>query len=118
MVSFQERADIDVEKFLSQWTTENAMIKIIISDVSIQKKGTGFCTNVEIEVDSEKDYDIVTAIGYKTSQKENLTILPINITKNGKYVHIMDTQQRPTYIQVDPNFSVPRINLGDCEWEG
>ena len=73
---------------------------------------------VEIEVNSKKDYDIVTAIGYKTSQKENLTILPINITQNGKYVHIMDTEQKPTYIQVDPNFSVPRINLGNCEWEG
>ena len=118
LASFQARADIDVENFLSQWTTENAKIKLTIGDVSIQKKGTGFRTNVEIEVNSEKDYDIVTAIGYKTSQKENLTILPINITQNGNYVHIMDTQQKPTYIQVDPNFSVPRINLGNCEWEG
>jgi hypothetical protein len=79
---------------------------------------TGFRTTVEIEVDSEKDYDIVTAIGYKTSKKENLTLLPINITQNGKSVHIMDTQQKPIYIQVDPDFSVPRINLGNCEWEG
>jgi hypothetical protein len=118
LASLQARADIDVKKFLSQWTTENAKIKVTIGDVSIQKRGIGFRTNVEIEVDSEKDYDIVTAIGYKTSQQENLTIVPINITQNGKYVHILDTQQKPTYIQIDPYFSVPRINIGNCEWEG
>jgi hypothetical protein len=115
---FQASADIDVEKFLSQWTTENAKIKLTIGDVSIQKKKTGYRTSVEIEVDSEKDYDIVTAIGYKTPQQENLIIVPINITQNGKYVYIMDTLQKPTYIQVDPNYSVPRINLGNCEWKG
>lgn len=118
LVSLQARADIDVKKFLSQWTTENAKIKLTIGDVSIQKLGTGFRTNVEIEIDSEKDYDIVTAIGYKTSQQENLTILPINITQNGKYIHILDTQQKPTYIQIDPYYSVPRINLSNCEWKG
>jgi len=118
LASLQARADIDVKKFLSQWTTENAKIKVTIGEVSIQKRGIGFRTNVEIEVDSEKDYDIVTAIGYKTSQQENLTIVPINITQNGKYVHILDTQQKPTYIQIDPYFSVPRINIGNCEWEG
>ena len=108
----------DVKKFLNQWTTENAKIKLTIGDVNIQKLGTGFRTNVEIEVDSEKDYDFVTAIGYKTSRQENLTIVPIYMTRNGKYVHILDTQQKPTYIQIDPYFSVPRINIGNCEWKG
>ena len=96
----------------------HSQVRFLRTEVRWNKNRIGFRINVEIEVDSEKDYDFVTAFGYKISQQENPTIVPINITQNGKYVHIMDTQQKPTYIQVDPNFSVPRINLGNCEWEG
>jgi len=117
LASLQRRASFDVREFLSQWTAENAKIRLSISDVDIQPEGAGFRTRVEIEVDSEKVYDLVTAIGYKTSREKTLTIVPINLRQNGKYVHILHTQERPTLIQVDPYYTVPRINMDNCTWE-
>jgi len=117
VASLQERAGFDVRKFLSQWTNENAKIKLSIGDVDIQPQGTGFRTRVELKVESEKDYDLVTTIGYQTSRKETLTIVPINIREKGKHVRRLDTRKRPTLIQIDPQYSVPRINLDNCTWE-
>lgn len=117
LASLQKRADFDVREFLNQWTSENAMIKLSIGDVDIQPEATGFSTRVEIEVYSDKDYDLATAIGFQTSRKETLTIVPINIREKGKHVHWLRTQERPTLIQIDPHYSVPRINLGNCTWE-
>jgi hypothetical protein len=117
LASLQKRADFDVREFLRQWTAANPKIRLSISDVNIEPQETGFRTRVEIEVDSEKNYDVATAIGYQTSRKEALTIVPINIKGKGKYVHILDTRERPTLIQIDPHYTVPRINLDNCTWE-
>jgi hypothetical protein len=117
LAGLQKRVDFDVREFLNQWTNENAKIKLSIGEIDIQQEGTGFRTGVEIEVDSDKDYDLVTAIGYQTSSKEALTIVPINIREKGKHIHRLDTRERPTFIQIDPQYSVPRINLDNCTWE-
>ena len=117
LASLQKRADFDVREFLRQWTAANPKIRLSISDVNIEPQETGFRTRVEIEVDSEKNYDVATAIGYQTSRKEALTIVPINIKGKGKYVHILDTRERPTLIRIDPHYTVPRINLDNCTWE-
>jgi hypothetical protein len=29
----------------------------------------------------------------------------------------LDTEERPTLIQIDPHYTVPRINLDNCTWE-
>lgn len=117
LASLQKRAAFDVREFLGQWTAENAKIRLSIGDVDIQPEGKGFRTRVEIEVDSDKNYDLATAVGYQTSRKEAFTIVPINLREKGTHVHRLDTREKPTFIQIDPQYSVPRINLDKCTWE-
>lgn len=116
--SLQAKTRIDVEKFLNQWITENAKIKLSIKKVNINKSEKGYYTTVELIVDAKKDYNFVTDIGYKTSTDGNLNIVPIEINKKGKNIHLIETEKKPIYIQIDPNYSVPRVNLSNCDWKG
>ena len=80
-------------------------------------------------MDSEKDYDFVTAIEYKILQKENPIIIPINITQNDKYVHLgypaetylhsdMKSVLSPTYLKESETIKTCDINISDSENQG
>jgi len=114
--SLQAETTVNVESYLKQWIKENAKIKLSVNDVEIQKKNGSYQTEIEISVSSDKNYELFTSIGYKTASQTRLKTVPIHVSTKGNHKFTLNTEQKPVYIQLDPYFKVPRINLDNCEW--
>ena len=114
--SLQAETTVNVESYLKQWIKENAKIKLSVNDVEIQKKNGSYQTEIEISVSSNKNYELFTSIGYKTASQTRLKTVPIHVSTKGNHKFTLNTEQKPVYIQLDPYFKVPRINLDNCEW--
>ncbi len=114
--SLQAETTVNVESYLKQWIKENAKIKLSVDDVEIQKKNSFYQTEIEISVSSDKNYELFSSIGYKTASQTRLKTVPIHVSTKGNHKFTLNTEQKPVYIQLDPYFKVPRINLDNCEW--
>lgn len=57
-----------------------------------------------------------SSIGYKTASQTRLQTVPVHVSVKGNHRFTLNTEQKPVYIQLDPYFKVPRINLDNCEW--
>jgi hypothetical protein len=114
--NLQAHTTVNVESYLNQWIEENAKIKLSVDDVEIQKKNGFYQTDIEISVSSDKNYELFTSIGYKTASQTRLQTVPVHVSTKGNHRFTLNTEQKPVYIQLDPYFKVPRINLDNCEW--
>ncbi len=114
--SLQAETTVNVESYLKQWIKENAKIRLSVDDVEIQKKNSFYQTEIEISVSSDKNYELFSSIGYKTASQTRLKTVPIHVSTKGNHKFTLNTEQKPVYIQLDPYFKVPRINLDNCEW--
>ena len=114
--NLQAQTTVDVKSYLNQWIKENAKIKLSLDNVKIQKKNGFYQTNIEISVSSDKNYELFTSIGYKTASQTRLQTVPVHLSTIGNHIFTLNTEQEPLYIQLDPYFRVPRINLNNCEW--
>lgn len=113
----QEKTSVDVVKYLDQWIKNNAQIDLTIENVEINTKSMKFETKVDILIDSNNDYEIFTSIGFKTSPSEQLKTIPVYINKESKQTILITSQQKPIFIQIDPDFRVPQINFNGLTWE-
>jgi len=114
--NLQAQTTVNVGSYLNQWIKENAKIKLSVNDVEIQKKNGFYKTDIEISVSSDKNYELFTSIGFKTAPQEELQTIPVHLSRKGDHKLTLNTEQKPVYIQLDPYFRVPRINLDNCEW--
>ena len=112
----QARTSVNVEEYLNQWINNNAIIDLRINNVSIQKEGNGYRSDVEIMVDSDRDYELITAIGYKTSPEDEMKLVELNFVKKGIHKVTFQSEEKPAFIQVDPACRVPQINLDNNIW--
>ena len=112
----QAKTTVDVKSYLDQWIKHNAKIKLSINHVQIQQKANAYETAVEIKVNSNKDYELFTSLAYKTSAQAELQKVPVHLTRKGKHTFTLTTEKKPVFIQLDPDFGVPRINLDNCQW--
>ena len=62
------------------------------------------------------DYEIITEIGYKTSEGEETNIIELNINKKGNHSFHFLSDQKPVFIQLDPNHRVPQTDINDDSW--
>ncbi len=112
----QAKTSVNIEEYLNQWIKHNAIIDLSISNVSIQQKDDFYSTYVEILVDSNRDYELLTAIGYKTSPEGEMEMIDLHTMKKGVHKIRFQSKKEPVFIQIDPGCRVPQINLDNNIW--
>ena len=112
----QATTSVNVEEYLNQWIKNNAKIDLMVKNVSIMKEGNGYRSDVEIMIESDRDYELMTAIGYKTSPEDKMELLELHPFKKGIHKVSFQSMEKPVFIQVDPACRVPQINLDNNIW--
>ncbi|MDP6038234.1 MAG: M1 family aminopeptidase, partial [Candidatus Latescibacteria bacterium] len=116
--SLQAHTKVSVGQYLNQWVKNNAKIDLSISDVRVQQSGNTYETTVKFNVESERDYEIFTALAYKTSVTGEMTYVEVHTTQKGIQSLSFSSDQSPIFIQLDPDFRVPQIELNNDSWSG
>ena len=102
--------------YLDQWIHHNARIDLSIGQVNIQERDGLYHTEVEIWVDSDQDYELLTSIGYKTASQEEMVAIHVHVTQKGAYKITFESGAKPVFIQIDPACRVPQVNLDSNTW--
>lgn len=116
LLCLQTKTSVNVEEYLNQWIKNNAIIDLLISDVSIKEKGDFYSNEIEIIIDSDKDYELITSIGYKTSLEDEIVTIDLHTLRKGIHKVNFQSREKPVFIQIDPNCLVPQINLDNNIW--
>lgn len=115
--SWKKYTELNVDEYLNQWVQNNARISLSITSVRLKEVKGKYETSVKLLVEADRNYEIFTSIGYKTSQDSKLIIKPFYMDQVGEKVIVIESNSKPLYIEVDPFFRVPRINLNNTRWE-
>jgi hypothetical protein len=112
----QNETDVQIKQYMNQWINLVPKIDLSLINVKSVKEGEMFKTKVEIEVESEKDYELYSEFGYKTEENSELQLIHIQLDKKGSHTFFFESEQQPIFIQIDPGFRIPQIRLDNCEW--
>ena len=112
----EKHTEVDVAAALAQWTEHNARIDLMIQDVTIRYVNGRYEVQVDLEIDADRDYELFTALGYKTSLDENWQLINLHLTKAGRQRIKFKSDGKPLEIQIDPEYRVPQINLDNNTW--
>jgi len=112
----QARTDINVQEYLNQWIKIVPKIDLLIEDVKTKKNKDVYESEVDLIVNSNRDYEIFTDIGYKTSLNGKIIIEKLKISRTGKITIIIKSKEKPVFIQVDPYYRVPQENIDNDIW--
>ncbi len=112
----QARTDINVQEYLDQWIKIVPKIDLLLDEVRTKKNNSVYETKVDLIVNSNRDYEIFTDIGYKTSSNGKIIIKKLKISRAGKITIIIKSKEKPVLIQVDPYFRVPQENIDKDIW--
>jgi aminopeptidase N len=112
----EKYTEVDVAASLEQWTHHNAKINLILHDVIIQEVGEVYEVEALLEIDSDRDYELFTALGYKTSKSDDWHLIDLHFEESGRYSIIFVSNEMPQEILFDPEYRVPQINLDDNSW--
>ncbi|MFW9994661.1 MAG: M1 family aminopeptidase [Candidatus Odinarchaeota archaeon] len=107
--SFENYTEIDVENFLDQWGTSNAVIEMAVTGTRTEKQGDTYETTVEINVVTDRDYEIFTSLGYSTGS--GMELVDVHLTERGKQAVTFTSGEKPGSIEIDPEYKVPRIGV-------
>jgi len=88
----------------------------MIQDVTIRYVNGRYEVQVDLEIDADRDYELFTALGYKTSLDENWQLIDLHLTKGGRQRIKFKSDGKPLEIQIDPEYRVPQINLDNNTW--
>ena len=114
--TLQAHTTVLVAPYLRQWIDNNAKIDLSIGEVQVKANGAGFETTIEINIESERDYEIFSAIGYKTSPTGPMSTVGLHTTTAGSQTISFTSTLRPVFIHLDPHFRVPQIDLNNDSW--
>ncbi|NIO80091.1 MAG: hypothetical protein GTN53_05995 [Candidatus Aminicenantes bacterium] len=114
--TIKAKTGMDMEQYLAPWFKHNAVVDLLISDVHTRKQGEEYTTRVVIEVKADRDYPIVTQLGYRLSGAKDLKLLDVSLTRKGKHQVTIKSKEKPTFIQIDPFYRVPQVNLDNNTW--
>jgi hypothetical protein len=112
----QRHTQADVTAFLKQWTSRNARIDLTIRQVTLQTDGSQYEATVTINVLADQDYEFFTSLGYTTDASDELTLVPVHITRQGNSIVKFSSPHRPISFQIDPEVYVPQINIRNDTW--
>ncbi|MFC1583075.1 M1 family metallopeptidase [Candidatus Neomarinimicrobiota bacterium] len=112
----QTKTDIQVEEYLDQWIKHNARIDLSIGTVDIVRVDERYQTEVEIVVEADRDYELITTLGYSQTPDGQLELIEVHPIRQGVHKVVFESDNRPTLIQIDPACRVPQINLANNSW--
>ena len=112
----EKHTEVDVAASLEQWTQYNAKINLILHDVLIQEGEGVYEVEVILEIDSDRDYDLFTALGYKTARSDDWHLIDLHFEESDRYSIKFTSNEKPQEIIFDPEYRVPQINLDDDSW--
>jgi hypothetical protein len=112
----QSRSDVPVEEYLSQWIAHNAVIDLTIGDVAILGEEGAYRTQVEVVVEADRDYELFTSVGFRTSPQGPMETVDAHIDRRGSFRVTLESSAEPVFVQVDPAFRVPQVNLDNNTW--
>jgi hypothetical protein len=112
----QEETNVDVMQYMEQWMNYQTKIEMQIRDVTFQKHNDNGKCKVSIEIIVDRNYELITELGYKLNKKSKWITIPIHLMKKGKNEISFDCKEMPVVIQLDPYFRVPHINIDKCKW--
>ncbi len=112
----QKETSIKIKDYLDPWINEIPKIKISITSVDSKRIGSRFQTALEIEIQSERDLEIITEVGYKCSATGELICVPVTFTKNGLHTMRFESDRKPVFVHLDPFYRVPQTTIENCSW--
>ena len=112
----QKETSIKIRDYLDPWINHIPKIDISLTDVDSKRMGSRFITDVKIEIQSERDFEIITEVGYKTFAAGEFIIVPVTFTKKGSHTISFESDQKPVFVHVDPFYRVPQTNTENCFW--
>ncbi|NIM58466.1 MAG: hypothetical protein GTO16_05920 [Candidatus Aminicenantes bacterium] len=112
----QARTEINVQEYLDQWIKIVPKIDLLIEDVKTKKNNNAYESKVDLIVNSNRDYEIFTDIGYKTSSNGKIITKKLKISRAGKITTTIKSKEKPVFIQVDPYSRVPQENIDNDIW--
>ncbi len=115
--TLQARTDVPVKRYLEQWIGHNARIDLSLGDVSVRQEDGRCETRVEVVIDADRDYELFTAVGFRTSTAGPMTFVPLHLDRRGRHTVALESSAPPVFIQLDPAFRVPQVNLGNNSWQ-
>jgi len=114
--ALQDHTPVQVQAYLDQWVRHNAQIDLAIENVSIVQNGNLFETSVQVAILSDRDYEIYTALGYRTAMSGDVSIVEIHTTQDGMHEVAFSSSERPVSIILDPEHRVPQTELNNDVW--
>ncbi|MFX0206423.1 MAG: M1 family aminopeptidase [Candidatus Hodarchaeota archaeon] len=112
----EKETSVNIKEYLDPWINQVPKIDISITSVDSEETKDNFITKIGLMVESEQNIELITDIGYRTSPEGELFIKPVNFTKKGPQFIKFKSTRKPVFIQIDPLFRVPQINLENCIW--
>ncbi|MFX1256169.1 MAG: M1 family aminopeptidase, partial [Promethearchaeota archaeon] len=112
----QKETLIDIKGYLEPWINQIPKIDISITRVNSKEIKSNFITEIKIQIQSERDYEIFLEVGYKTAPDSQLCVKGVIFTKKGTQTISLESGKKPTFIQVDPFYRVPQMDLENCSW--
>jgi hypothetical protein len=112
----QKEASIKIKDYVGPWINQIPRMDISITTVDSKRIGSRFITDIKIEIQSERDFELITEVGYRTSVAGELIIVPVTFTKNGSHIISFESDQKPVFVHVDPFYRVPQTNIENCSW--
>jgi hypothetical protein len=113
----KSKSGMDMEQYMAPWFKHNAVVDLLISDVQTSQQGQGFTTRVVIEVKADRDYPILTQLGYRVPGAKDLQLIDVSLTRMGKHPLTIKSKEKPTTIWIDPLYRVPQVNLDNNTWQ-
>ena len=112
----EKETSVNIKEYLDPWINQVPRIDISITNVDSEETKDNLVTKVGIQIEIEKDMELITDIGYRISPEGELFIKPITFTRKGSQTIEFESIRKPVFIQIDPLFRVPQINLENCIW--
>ncbi|NHK32729.1 MAG: M1 family metallopeptidase [Asgard group archaeon] len=112
----QEETDVNVGKYMEQWMNYKTKIEMQIKEVTFQRNTKNVICTVILDLLADRDYELITELGYKLKNKSKWITIPIHFVKKGVNEISFECKEMPVMIQVDPYHRVPHININKCKW--
>jgi len=113
--SLRARTAVDVATYVEQFTRHNAAIDLSIAEVAISPDAGRWVSTVEILVESDRDYELTTAVEVRDAAGEAKT-KPIRLSGRGPHEVVVTSSAKPEHLRVDPEFRVPQTNIENDIW--
>jgi hypothetical protein len=87
-----------------------------ILDVSSKISDDIWRCEVTINIEADRDYELFTELGYKTTNESDWKIIPLHFTKRGERMIKFDSELKPDLIKLDPFYRIPHIAINKIIW--